>query len=67
MLQLRNYAALNRLFAGAPQITAILASITATGAKGASIAMIAQSTTLKPIYVDRVVIWLLKYDFIRRL
>ena len=67
LLKLRNYAALNRLFAGAPQITAILASITATGAKGASIAMIAQSTTLKPIYVDRVVIWLLKYDFIRRL
>ena len=67
LLKLRNYVALNRMFAGEQQIVAILASIRATGVKGAEAASIAQSTNLKPLYVDRVLMWLLKYDFIRRL
>ncbi len=66
MLKLRNYAALNRLFAGEPQISAVLAAIAGTGSKGAATPMMVEATTLKPLYVDRVVIWLLKYDFIRR-
>ena len=64
---MRNYAALNRTLAGDPQITAILACITATGSKGAEIAAIDQATTLNPLYLDRVIIWLLKYDLIRRM
>jgi len=67
MLALRNYAALNRLFAGEPQIAAVLAFVTAAGAAGGDVAGIAQATGLKPMYIDRVLIWLLKYDFIRRL
>ena len=66
MLKLRNYAALNRLFAGEPQITAVLAVIAGTGSNGATTVAIAEATTLKPLYIDRVLIWLLKYDFIRR-
>ncbi len=67
LLKLRNYAALSRLFAGEAQITAILTQITATDLQGATVATLAQTTNLKPMYVDRVLIWLLKYDFIRRL
>ena len=66
LLALRNYAALNRLFAGQAQIAAILAAITGAGAKGADLPMLVHATNLKPIYIDRVLIWLLKYDFIRR-
>ena len=67
LLALRNYAALNRLFAGQDQIAAILAAITGAGAAGADMTAMVQSTKLKPMYVDRVLMWLLKYDFIRRL
>jgi hypothetical protein len=67
LLALRNYAALKRLFAGEGQIAAVLAAVTGAGDKGADMAELVQTTTLKPIYIDRVLIWLLKYDFIRRL
>jgi glycosyltransferase involved in cell wall biosynthesis len=65
VLALRNYAALNRLFAGVDQIAAVLNHITASP-KPATVEAIASATRLNPMYVDRVLMWLLKYDFIRR-
>ncbi|MBC7736167.1 MAG: glycosyltransferase family 4 protein, partial [Candidatus Saccharibacteria bacterium] len=66
LLKLRNYAALHRLFAAEAQIAAVLAQITAE-ATGTTVAAIAQTTSLTPMYVNPIVMWLLKYDFIRRL
>ena len=67
VLTLRNYPALNRIFASADTIAAILAHVTGAGPLGASAAEISKATNLKPMFVDRVLMWLLKYDFIRRL
>ena len=65
-LALRNYTAMNRQFAPTEQIEAVLAVITAGGAAGATVAEIVQATRLTEMFVDRVLMWLLKYDFIRR-
>ena len=67
VLALRNYPALNRIFASETSIAAILAKIAAQGAKGATAAEIVAGSDLKPMFLDRVIMWLLKYDFIRRL
>ncbi len=66
VMKLRNYAALNRLFAGADQIEAVLAVVT-KAAGGVQVDQICATTGLNAMYVDRVLMWLLKYDFIRRL
>ncbi|MEO8242062.1 MAG: glycosyltransferase family 4 protein [bacterium] len=66
MLALRNYTALNRMFAGETQIEQVLAAVKAAGASGAEVASIVATTGLQEMYVDRVLMWLLKYDFIRR-
>ena len=65
VLALRNYAALNRFFAGPEQIAAVLDRISRASSP-ATVATIATATGLNPMYVDRVLMWLLKYDFIRR-
>ena len=65
VLALRNYQALNRHFATADQIATVLAVITARGADSTGVAEISGATRLQPMFVDRVLIWLLKYDFIR--
>jgi len=65
VLALRNYAALNRIFAGPEQIAAVLDRITACQTP-APVDTIATATGLNPMYLDRVLMWLLKYDFIRR-
>ena len=65
VLALRNYAALNRFFAGPEQIAAVLGTVT-RAASPADVQTIATATGLNPMYVDRVLMWLLKYDFIRR-
>ncbi len=67
MLALRNYTSLRRIFAGETQIKQVLDAVTAAGAGGVDLAAISAATLLQPMYLDRVVIWLLKYDFIRRL
>ncbi len=66
VLALRNYQALNRHFASADQIAAVLDVVTAQGADGTAVAAISGATRLQPMYIDRVLIWLLKYDFIRQ-
>ena len=65
VLALRNYAALNRYFAGPEQIAAVLGTVT-RAASPATVETISTATGLNPMYVDRVLMWLLKYDFIRR-
>jgi hypothetical protein len=65
VLALRNYAALNRFFAGPEAIAAVLDAV-ARAAGPASVEAIAAATLLNPMYMDRVLMWLLKYDFIRR-
>jgi glycine dehydrogenase len=65
VLALRNYAALNRYFAGPDQISAVLTTITRASSP-ATVETISTATGLNPMYVDRVLMWLLKYDFIRR-
>ena len=66
VLALRNYPALNRIFASPDSIAAVLEFVTKSGSTGTTGAEAALATGLKPMYVDRVLIWLLKYDFVRR-
>lgn len=66
VLTTRNYEGVKRIFTPRPQIAAILAALTAAGPAGATGADLAQSLKLPAPAVDRAVIWLLKYDFIRR-
>ena len=66
VLTLRNYPALNRIFANPETIAAVLTQVTAAGATGTTVSQISAATSLKPMFVDRVLMWLLKYDFIAR-
>ena len=63
VLAVRNYQGLKRMFASPDHIAAVLAAITA-GADG--LAAIEASTGLKTQGVERILIWLLKYGFVRR-
>ena len=66
VLALRNYAALGRIFASPEAIAAVLAEVTAAGPSGAGVDRVSAATDLRPMFVDRVLMWLLKYDFIGR-
>lgn len=63
MLALRNYQALNRIFADPGQIAAVLAAV---AAGQGTVVQIAAATRLADVVVERVLMWLLKYDFVRR-
>lgn len=65
-LDLRDYAGVKRIFAPKAQVLAVLQAITAAGAAGADLAESAKALALPPHLVERVVMWLLKYDFVRR-
>ena len=67
VLALRNYPALNRIFATAELIAAILDKVTGAGSSGTSVTDLAAATGMRAMYIDRVLMWLLKYDFIRRI
>ncbi len=62
-LAVRNYQGLNRMFAAPDHIAAVLAAVMA-GAEG--LAAMETATGLRAPNLERVLIWLLKYDFIRR-
>ena len=64
VLAVRNYQGLKRMFASPDHVAAVLAAVTA-GAAGLS--TIEAATGLKTQGVERILIWLLKYDFVRRL
>jgi len=63
VLAVRNYQGLKRMFASPDHIAAVLAAVTA-GAAG--LAAIEAATGLKTQGVERILIWLLKYGFVRR-
>lgn len=65
VLAVRNYQGLKRMFAAPDHIAAVLAAVTA--AAGSGLPQIEHATGLKTQGVQRIVIWLLKYDFLRRL
>ena len=66
LLALRNFAALARVFAAPNRIAAVLAAVTAAGKDGVGLANIATSAGLSPQATERILIWLLKYDYVRR-
>jgi hypothetical protein len=63
MLALRNYAALSHIFTQPSRIAAVYAAV--QGGHD-TVAAIAQSTKLPAMMVERTLMWLLKYDFVRR-
>lgn len=63
VLALRNYQGLNRIFAEPKVIEAVHDAVRAGHA---TLQDIAKTTGLAPIVIERVLIWLLKYDFLRR-
>lgn len=66
MLDLRNYAGLKRVFAPKAQVLAVYQAIEGAGAQGADVAVIAKGLNVPQAIIERVAMWLLKYDFIRR-
>jgi hypothetical protein len=66
VLEARNYMGVGRIFADAKQIAAVLAALTArTSATHADV--VDDLPKLSSFDIERILIWLLKYDFIRRL
>ena len=64
--QARNYGGLKRVFAAPEQISAMLQAVTVAGAPGATRDGLAKATAISPAISDRILIWLLKYVFRRR-
>jgi glycosyltransferase involved in cell wall biosynthesis len=65
MLALRDYAGLKRVFEPVQTVAAVHAAMARAGEAGASRAELETATGLKALQLDRVMMWLLKYDFIR--
>jgi len=63
VLAARNYQGLGRIFAAPERIAAVLAAIPPDGATRAEVVA---ATGLNVAGADRVLLWLLKYGFIRR-
>ena len=63
VLALRHYQGLNRIFAEPVQIATVYSAVQSGQATVAQISLITQ---MRDVFVERVLIWLLKYDFIRR-
>ena len=66
VLALRNFQALGRVFAPPETIAAVLAAVTTAGHDGSNLSQIAAVAGLKRQATERILMWLLKYDFIRR-
>jgi len=63
MLALRNYTALSHIFTQPERIAAVYGAV--QGGHD-TVAAIAQTTQLPAMMVERTLMWLLKYDFVRR-
>ncbi len=63
VLALRNYQGLNRIFAEPAQIAMVYNAVLAGQSR---IIEICRLTQMRETFVERVVMWLLKYDFVRR-
>ena len=66
VLAARDYVGLKRIFAPEAQITALHSAVEAAGPAGTTRNALAYALRLPPAQVERILIWLLKYDFIRR-
>lgn len=65
-LALRDYAGMGRLVETAETITAVFEAVRAVAEGGADRPTLETQLKLNPLTVDRALIWLLKYGFIRR-
>jgi glycosyltransferase involved in cell wall biosynthesis len=65
MLALRDYAGLKRVFESPSTIGTVYDAMLAAGEGGTTRADLETGTSLRPMTLDRVMMWLLKYDFIR--
>ncbi|MEI2686215.1 MAG: glycosyltransferase family 4 protein [Cypionkella sp.] len=66
VLSTRDYPALRRMFADAKQIAAVLTVAQTSGPIGTTVPALITATALSRSTVERVLIWLLKYGFLRR-
>ena len=66
VLAVRNYQGLKRIFASPEHIEQIQRFIAGAGPQGTSLAHVEAATGIKGIAAERIVIWLMKYAFIRR-
>ena len=64
-IALRNFRELGRMFETPAHVEAVYRAIAAAGAEGANRAGAEEATGLKALTTERIMIWLLKYDFIR--
>ena len=65
-MDVRDYAGVKRVFAPKAQVLAVFQAIEGAGVKGTELAALAKGLNVAPHVIERVLIWLLKYDFIRR-
>ncbi|WP_430464524.1 glycosyltransferase family 4 protein [Tabrizicola sp.] len=65
-LDLRDYAGVKRVFAPKAQVLAVFQAIEGAGAAGAGLGSLAKGLGVPPHVIERIIMWLLKYDFIRR-
>ena len=65
-LDVRDYAGVKRVFAAKAQVLAVFQAIEGAGAQGAEVEVLAKGLTLPPPVIERILMWLSKYDFIRR-
>ena len=64
MLTLRNYAGLNHIFTQPPRIAAVYSAV--VGGDD-TVQTIAKTAQMPVMMVERTLMWLLKYDFVRRI
>jgi hypothetical protein len=65
-LKARDYLGLRRIFAAPKDIVAVYEAIKASGGGGTEMGPVRDKLALSRINSDRIAMWLLKYDFIRR-
>lgn len=65
-LDLRDYAGVKRVFAPKAQVLAVFQAIEGAGVRGAEVGALAKGLNVPTQIIERIAMWLLKYDFIRR-
>ena len=65
-LEVRDYTGVKRIFAPKAQVLAVMQAIDGAGAAGADVETLAKGMAVPVHIIERIAMWLLKYDFIRR-
>ncbi len=65
-LDVRDYTGVKRVFAPKAQVLAVFQAIEGAGMQGTDVAAVAKGLSAPVAVIERIVMWLLKYDFIRR-